>query len=194
MGRLLSERAWRSGLLLAVGIALATAIKPPASSASHEGRNDRPMRSLQTELHADLDGQPIDLVDVGKWYCHDFDFPAIHCYSNPDALADAPTLAKSGTSALRSTDSSLAAAGVTYATVYEFTFYQGAFMHMAQDYSMLSLIGWNDRISSFVVKNGESGVFWTNWLYSGTRFTFCCNSAFGSLGSFNDTFSSVFRN
>lgn len=48
---------------------------------------------------------------------------------------------------------------------------------------MLSLIGWDDRISSFQVKNGQSGVFWTDWLYGGTRYTFCCNQLVASLGS-----------
>jgi hypothetical protein len=79
-------------------------------------------------------------------------------------------------------------------SVYEHSTYQGAYMHMSEDYSILSLIGWSDRISSFIAKNSLSGAFWTDWLYTRTRYNFCSNSAVGSLGSFNDTFSSVFRN
>lgn len=67
-------------------------------------------------------------------------------------------------------------------------------MHMSENYSLLSLIGWNDRISSYVAKNSMSGAFWTDWLYTGVRYNFCCNQQVGSLGSYNDTFSSVFHN
>lgn len=134
-------------------------------------------------LTAYLDGRPIKPVEVGNWYCHDFAYPVIQCFSDPNQL-------ETSTSAALTT----AAAGVTYVTVYEFTTYQGAYMHISENHSMLSMLGWNDRISSFKVKNNQSGVFWTDWLYSGTRYTFCCNQSLGSLGSFNDTFSSVFRN
>jgi len=134
------------------------------------------------ELSADVDGKPIPTTDVGKWYCHDFDYPVIHCFTEPAKL-DAST--EVATSAL---------ASVNYVLVFEFTTYQGAFMYMSEDYSILALIGWNDRISSFQVKNSQSGAFWTDWLYSGTRYNFCCNQNVGSLGSYNDSFSSVFHN
>ncbi|HEY4266886.1 MAG TPA: hypothetical protein VGM94_01720 [Galbitalea sp.] len=135
----------------------------------------------QPTLTADLDGKPIALVEVGNWYCNDFDYPAIHCFSDPKAE-------------LQSSAAALAAPSGTYVTVYEFTTYQGAYMHMTQDYSILGLIGWSDRISSFQVTNSAGGVFWTDWLYTGTRYNFCCYQNVGSLGSFNDTFSSVFHN
>ncbi|HJP89025.1 MAG TPA: hypothetical protein VJ850_08330 [Candidatus Limnocylindrales bacterium] len=148
------------------------------------------------DLHADLDGTPIDLVDVGKWYCHDFAYPAIHCFSDPAALeaATSSELVTLGSNRTLTADATTAAAGVNYVIVYEFTTYQGAYMYMSEDYSILATIGWNDRISSFVVLNSQSGAFWTNWLYSGTRYNFCCNQSVASLGTFNDTFSSVFRN
>jgi hypothetical protein len=134
-----------------------------------------------TEIRADLDGAPIKPVDVGHWYCHDFEYPVIHCFSRPEDLE-------------RSTSLALAATAVTYVTVYEFTFYQGPYMHISQDYSILALIGWSDRISSLVVHTNAGGVFWTDWLYSGTRYPVCCYQQLGSLGSFNDSFSSVFQN
>lgn len=159
----------------------------PGLDAAHGGSAatdaPRPIPPAEADLTADLDGKPIKLEDVGKWYCHDFNYPAIHCFSKASDLENQPTVRAAA-----------ATAGVEYATVYEFTFYQGAYMHMTEDYSMLSLLGWNDRISSFVVKNSQSGAFWTDWLYTGVRYNFCCNSQLSSLGSFNDTFSSVFRN
>lgn len=169
MARIRHRRAF--ALITAVAILVIGAASP--ASAGRPPSSDH--------LRADLDGKPIQPADIGKWYCHDFDYPVIHCFSDPKQLED-------------SNEMTLAAAGITYVTVYEFTTYQGAYMHMSENYSLLSLIGWNDRISSFQVKNSQSGVFWTDWLYSGTRYSFCCNQAVGSLGSFNDTFSSVFRN
>jgi hypothetical protein len=38
-----------------------------------------------------------------------------------------------------------------------------------------------------------SGKFWTDWLYSGNYWYFCCNSQVSSLGRYDDTFSSVFH-
>lgn len=133
-------------------------------------------------LTADLDGKPIELEEVGNWYCHDFDYPAIHCFSASKDLNAEPEVALA------------AASGTVYITIYEFMTYQGAYMHMSENYSLLSLIGWNDRISSFVAKNSMSGALWTDWLYSGTRYNFCCNQQVGSLGSYDNSFSSVFHN
>lgn len=168
-------RVGRVGPLLAVLAAGAILLIGPGSAVGRSGAAQR------DTLIADLDGKPIAATDVGKWYCHDFEYPVIHCFSDPAQLDS-------------STKSLTAFASVTYVTVFEFTTYQGAFMHMSEDYSILALIGWNDRISSFQVKNSQSGAFWTDWLYSGTRYNFCCNQNVGSLGSYNDTFSSVFHN
>jgi hypothetical protein len=136
-------------------------------------------------LHADLDGAPLDLAKVGLHYCHDFEYPAIHCFSS--ALGLEAALANDHDAV---TDSSTA---VNYVIVYEFTSYQGAYMYMSEDYGILGLIGWNDRISSLKGLNSQSGVFWTDWLYSGTRWAFCCSTWYGSLGSYDNTFSSVYR-
>jgi hypothetical protein len=179
------RRARGLAVVAAVAALLVAATSPAGAS-----------QDKQDELRADLDGKPIELAEVGNWYCHDFDYPAIHCFSDPQRLEDSTrsALRARKSAALVKGDVAPAAAGVTYVTVYEFTTYQGAFMHMSQDYSLLSLIGWNDRISAFKVRNSQSGAFWTDWLYTGTRYNFCCNQELGSLGGFNDTFSSVFRN
>jgi hypothetical protein len=160
-----------SALMAAAGLLVLTVAGP--ASARVAQRPDG--------MSADLDGKPIQLVQVGQWYCHDFDYPRIHCFTDPRSLDGSTSLAVAGT-------------GVVYATVYEFTTYQGAYMHMSENYSALSLLGWNDRISSYVAKNSMSGAFWTDWLYGGTRYNFCCNQSLGSLGSFDNTFSSVFHN
>ena len=143
-------------------------------------------------MYADLDGKPIALVEVGKYYCHDLDFPAIHCFSDPDVLESkmnsGDSLAESGFAG------AIAAAGTgVYATVYEYTTFQGSYMHLSQNYTCLGCIGWNDRISSFVVLNSQSGNFYTDWFYGGTVYGFCCNQQRTGLGSFDNTFSSVYR-
>ena len=146
------------------------------------------------ELTADLDGRPIPLKEIGRWYCHDINHPAIHCFANPERLEVSTEIALTERGTAADAGIALAASTVTYLTVYEHSTYQGAYMHMSQNYSLLSLIGWSDRISSFKVRNSQSGSLWTDWLYSGTRYNFCCNQELGYLGNFNDTFSSVFRN
>lgn len=160
--------------LIIAGVALLLVIGPAPISAGQRGGNG-------TDMTADLDGLPIKLAEVGRWYCDDFDFPAIHCYSHAEDEQRAPGFLAAATSA-------------PFVTVYEFTTYQGAYMHMSQDYSMLGLIGWNDRISSLVIHNSPGAVFWTDWLYFGTRYPVCCYAQLGSLGSFDNAFSSVFHN
>jgi hypothetical protein len=133
-------------------------------------------------LTADLDGKMIDLTTVGTLHCHDFDYPRIHCFKTAEALATAiaPELAPA-----------LAAASTDYVQVFDGASYSGASMVMSQDYSVLSVIGWNDRISSFKGLNGRAGKFFVDWFNGGSSWSFCCNQNATSLGSFNDTFSSV---
>jgi hypothetical protein len=134
----------------------------------------------EPKLSATLDGRPIPLEDVGKYYCDDFAYPEIRCWSTR-ALADSRALA---VTLLTSID---------YVTVYDLTNFNGAFMNISQDYAALSTIGWNDRVSSFKARNSETGTFYTDWFYSGSFWGFCCNSQLSSLGSFNNTFSSIIR-
>jgi hypothetical protein len=165
------HRARSLALALVAGLAVTVAAPTSARPADK-----------QEDLRAYLDGKPIALAEVGNWYCHDFNYPVILCFSDPQDGNASTTAAMAAT------------AGVTYVTVYEYTTYQGAYMHMSENYPMLSLLGWNDRISSFQVKNGMSGAFWTDWLYGGSRYNFCCNQGVGSLGGWDNIFSSVFHN
>jgi hypothetical protein len=82
---------------------------------------------------------------------------------------------------------------VDYVTVWDGTFFSGASMNVSEDYSALSLIGWNDRISSFKGRNSESGAFYVDWFYGGAWWTFCCNQQTSNLGTFSNTFSSIRR-
>jgi hypothetical protein len=131
-------------------------------------------------LTATLDGKPIPLEEVGRHDCDDFSYPEIRCWSTR-VLADSRALL---VTVLTSVD---------YVTIWDGTFYSGAFMNVSQDYAALSTIGWNDRISSFKGRNSETGLFWTDWFYAGTWWAFCCNTQTSSLGAYNNTFSSIER-
>ena len=132
------------------------------------------------ELTATLDGRPIPLEDVSKYYCDDFSYPEIKCSSTkviPDARATLVTLLTA----------------VDYVTIYDGNAYAGAFMNVSQDYSALTLIGWNDRIGSFRGRNSETGTFFLDWFYGGTPWAFCCNTQTANLGTFNNAISSIKR-
>lgn len=143
-----------------------------------------------TPIFADLEGKPIAATDVGRYFCHDFDFPRIRCFSTSTALEDQ---LRSG-AALGGSMAVAAYSAGDYLTVYSEPSYGGAYAHLSQNYDALWGIGWNDRIRSFKVRNSASGSFYTDWYASGRRYAFCCNSAMPSLSSTYDrAFSSVYR-
>jgi hypothetical protein len=127
-----------------------------------------------------LDGRAIPVADVSRHFCDDFSYPTIHCSSSPLVIE------------LRAT-SLLLLTGADYVTVYEKSSFQGTYMNVSQDYGSLLTIGWNDRISSFKARNSETGRFWTDWFNGGTVWNFCCNTWVSSLGSYDNTFSSMQR-
>jgi hypothetical protein len=133
-----------------------------------------------TELRADLNGKEIELVEVANFYCHDFDFPRIHCFTSLEELSSDSAVVRAVTA-------------TNYLAIFENMSYNGAAMYVSEDYTVLTWIGWNDRISSFKALNSQSGTFHTDWFYGGTRYNFCCNTQVSNLGSFNDSFSSVKR-
>jgi hypothetical protein len=152
-------------------------------------------------IRADLDGRPIAAVQVGDWYCHDFDYPVIHCFRTAADL-DAAVVSLGyeplapGTSpndGLGAPSPSVVLA-VSYVHVYVDAGYAGSSAYLSVDYSNLGVIGWNDKISSFVGLDSATGRFFENIYYSGFIFGFCCNSTVPYVGdSSNDRFSSVKR-
>jgi hypothetical protein len=136
-----------------------------------------------TQIEADLEGVPIPASTISKYYCNDFDFPAIHCFKTPG-----------GNDAALSSELSLGLLSASdYVQIFDNVNWGGAWMVLSQDYDALWTIGWNDRISSFKGKNSATGHFYTDWFHAGSSYGFCCNQQVGSLGSFNNTFSSVYN-
>lgn len=144
----------------------------PAVAAGQPAKDD--------EIVAYADGRRISVEDIPRYYCDDFSYPVIQCSSLP-LVTDSRALTLSLVS------------GADYVTIYDQAGYLGTYMHLSQDYAALLTIGWNDRVSSFKGRNGETGKFWTDWFNSGTSWSFCCNTGVSTLGSFNNTFSSVER-
>lgn len=142
-------------------------------------RTDSPVR-------ADLEGRPIKAAEISSYYCNDFDFPEIHCYTS------AAELEAAGASAA---PSMLAAFGPgDYVTIYSEPTYGGSYMHLSQNYDTLFWIGWNDRISSIKARNSAHGTFWSDWNGTGRAFDFCCNQTVPYFSATVDnTFTSVYR-
>jgi len=134
----------------------------------------------EPELSATLDGKPIPLADVSKYFCDDFAYPEIRC-SRSQLIME-----------LRGTTATLLAS-VDYVTIFENPTFNGSWMNVSQDYGALVAIGWNDRISSYKARNSETGRFWTDWFNTGTAWSFCCNNWVTSLGSYDNRFSSIER-
>jgi hypothetical protein len=170
----------RRRLISGVGVlALLLGSMPGIASAEPPGAG----ADKASEVRADLDGRPLDPGRAGDFYCHDFDYPAIHCFSEAATLEDAVAPAVEAA----------AAAGVDYVVVFDYTWFAGSYMYISQDYTALVFLGWNDRISSFMGRNSQRGQFFTDWFYTGTAYYFCCNQQVASLGSYSNTFSSVYR-
>jgi len=131
-------------------------------------------------LTADLGGAPIPLREIIKYHCQDLDYPRIHCFTSEASL-------EVSAAALLSTPSS------AYVIAWDQPTYAGSSFIFTQDYTALALIGWSDRISSFKAQNSQTGHWYTDWFYNGSSWYICCNAQQSSLGSFNDTFSSVHR-
>lgn len=141
---------------------------------------------------ADIEGQPIAVALIPDYYCHDRDFPRIHCFRTADVLEQArAALQPQGTGG----PAPLTASATTdYATIYALRGHAGSYTVLSQNYDALALIGWNDRIQSFTGLNGASGAFYTDWFAGGYRLTFCCNAYVSSLSAtFNNAISSAYR-
>jgi hypothetical protein len=132
------------------------------------------------DLRAYLDGRPIPLAEVSRHYCDDFSYPVIRC----SRLALNTELRATSVLLLTSTE---------YVTVWDGASFSGAYMNVSQDYNQLITLGWNDRISSFKVRNSLTGAFTTDWYYTGTTWSFCCNTWQPLLNAYDNTFSSIRR-
>lgn len=163
------------------------AILASLSVGSVAGASRSPQPS--TSVAADVDGRPISIALIPTYFCHDFDYPKIHCFGSPKGL-EAAKAARSQTLAAPAQNFG---AG-DYVTIFDGPNYSGGFMDVSQNYDALWSIGWNDRISSYKGRNSASGIFWTDWFASGNGKTFCCNANVATLSAtYENAFSSMYR-
>jgi len=149
------------------------------------------VQAQQPAVRVDLDGRPLNPAQSSSYYCHDFDFPQIHCFDTPGELEAAVASPESTSSQI-----GVAAFGpADYVTVYSGAGYAGSFAHLSQNYDALATIGWNDTISSYRARNNRRGTFYQHWFAGGTTKQFCCNQNVPSLPSgVDNSFSSVYQN
>ena len=145
-----------------------------------------PVVAAEPAVIADVDGVWIPIDEIPSYFCHDRDYPQIHCFAAADDL-EAALAAGEGFAPL-------AAAATNYVVVFSQASYGGSYLYISQDYDTLAIVGWNDRIRSFRALNGELGRFWTDWYQSGSFLNFCCNSNVPSLSStYDERITSVYR-
>ncbi len=164
--------------LAVIGALLLLATTAPTAQAAHP-----------SWVRADLDGRPTPTDRIADHYCHDRDFPVIHCYSTPIALQESLAAASAADLAVAPKQSTS-----DYVVVYSGLANSGSYMFISQNYDALAIVGWNDRIRSYRVLNGRAGTFYTDWFGSGAVLQFCCGAAVTSLSStFDAQISSVYQ-
>ena len=152
----------------------------------------------QRHIIADLAGRRIASTAVGDYHCHDFDFPVIHCFTTATEVEAA--VAALGVDPRpeqppgNGAADALGVLATNYVRIFADAGFAGSSAYLSVNYSNLSSIGWNDRISSFYGMNTARGEFREHEGYGGFTYGFCCNQQVSYVGdSYNDKFSSVRR-
>ncbi len=167
-----------------IGLALLAAVMAPVYAVPVGAASEPP-------ISADLEGRPIPAVEVGRYACHDFDYPRIHCYRTRADLerAVADRLAAQPASGL---DGTVGATATGYVKVYPDAGLQGLPAVLSVRYDDLAVIGWNDRISSFEGLAGNGGTFFEHIYGGGFAYPFNAYQQVTYVGDpYNDRFSSV---
>lgn len=139
---------------------------------------------------ADLGGRPIPAVDVGQYHCTDADFPRIHCYRTAAEL-EAAVAARSAAPTSPGSAAALTS-GTNYVRIFADRDFQGASAYLSTAYDDLSVIGWNDRISSFQGLAGTGGTFFQHIYGGGFAYPFNAYQPVTYVGdAANDQFSSA---
>ncbi len=98
-------------------------------------------------LRAELEGISIPLSEVAAYHCHDLAYPIIRCYRTESALTEAV----SGWAPLQ-VDSPIPP-DPPYIELFDYSYFSGASIYISGDYTNLDIIGWNDRVGSYIAEN-----------------------------------------
>jgi hypothetical protein len=152
-----------------------------------------------TVVTATYEGVPIDPHAASSYYCHTRDYPVVRCFASQaevdrDLHWVEPTQ-PGGPAASVASGSSDAGPdwpqGVAYTIAYWDISYGGSALTVFGPLPYLGVLGWNDSISSFKSVNCGLPRYYVDAEYSGSYWQNGCNAWSPSLGSYNDTFSSV---
>ncbi len=169
-------------VIMALAACLVVLLVLPGAASAHDSSVTGPPGPVV----ADLAGHTIAVGEIPHWYCHDLDFPRIHCFATAAELEHALATHQSARPA------GTAGASIDLA-IYADANWQGGTTVISQAYPDLGTIGWNDKISSFKVLNGVAGHFATDIYNSGAYDYFAPYQLTTYVGNaWNDTFSSVY--
>lgn len=167
-------------LLLLIGTVALAAVPAAAVAQTHP-------ESVAVALLGDTVIEPRTAVDYD---CHDRDYPIIRCFRSPADRAQEQ--ARVASMSATSEGSTVEALGLLspYVRWYRDSGFSGPSFEAYDPYRDLSVIGWDNQISSFVPLNGGHPVWWSGPGFTGTRWDWGTASA-ANLGVANDQFSSV---
>ncbi len=135
----------------------------------------------QTSMAAYLNGTKIDGDEIHLWHCDDASAPVIQCYRSEEERDDA--IKSHGVTASDIGD---------YVTVYADENYDGGSFTMTGPYPNLSVIGWNDVVTSFKSRNGRHPRFYRDSGYGAPWWQWTTGAWIANVGSSaNDQFSSI---
>ncbi len=139
----------------------------------------RPTPVDGASLAATLDGRPMALGGIPAHYCNDRSYPVIRCFSTPAAEELDASLASPDT-------------GTFYVTWYQNSNFGGYSFSASRSYPDLSVIGWQDTISSFRAYNGSNPHWFEYTNYQGYAVYWGVNVSVSYVGdAFNDRFVGV---
>lgn len=168
-------------LLLLIGIVAPAAVSAAVVARTHPD-------SVVVVVLGDTVIEPRAAVNYD---CHDRDHPIIRCFRSPAERTQEQARVAASMSAT-SDGSTGEALGLLspYVRWYRDSGFSGPSFEAYDPYRDLSLIGWDNQISSFVPLNGGHPVWWSGSGFTGTRWDWGTGSV-ANLGLANDQFSSV---
>ena len=177
---------------LICGAPLAAAAATGTDSVDPDGR----------VVTATYEGQSIDPQLASHYFCHTRDYPIVRCFASQEEVDNdlgivEPTAPGEAGMTQSSAGESVGGVtpdfppGVAYTIAYWDINYGGNALTIYGAISNLNILGWGDNISS--IKSVNCGIprYYVDASYSGLYWQNGCNYWSASLGSYNDTFSSV---